>query len=55
MENVEHLHSSTSDKFNVVTEELRALHDIQVQIREIQNENWKLIFSKWKLCVMTSV
>ena len=42
-DNVQALNEETNDRFYIVSNELRTLRDIQNEMREIQNSNWKLI------------
>ena len=40
---VHHLQNATDQKFFVVSKELQAIRDIQKQMQDIQNANWKPI------------
>ena len=40
---VHHLKNATDQKFLIVSKELHAVRDIQKQMQDIQNANWKII------------
>ena len=48
-ENVQELNEETNDKFYIVSKELHKLHDLQNQMREIQNSNWKTISDQMEI------
>ena len=48
-ENVQELNEETNDIFYIVSKELHKLHDLQNQMREIQNSNWKTIFDQTEI------
>ena len=47
-ENLQHIHSSTNEKFFVVGKELQAIRDLQQQMADIQNANWQTITAQFE-------
>ena len=47
-ENLQHIQSSTNEKFFVVGKELQAIRDLQQQMADIQNANWQTITAQFE-------